>query len=88
MVCGHPTFASRSRPKIYPHPRSCLQLFPDAEIQLSRITAVVLGVMYILYLVFQLFTHADMFVSEQTENEHEEEEPALSVVAASGMSIW
>lgn len=78
---------AHSRPKTYLLLLSCLQIFPDAEIQLSRITAVVLGVMYILYLVFQLFTHADMFVSEQTSNEHEDEEPALSVGAASGMLL-
>jgi Ca2+/H+ antiporter len=46
-------------------------------------TAIVLGIIYILYLIFQLFTHSEMFVSENTGDEHEEpEEPALSAAAA------
>lgn len=66
-----------------------LQLYPEAEIKLSRITAIVLGIIYILYLVFQLVTHADMFVSEQTnEAMEEEEEPMLSSVAATGTRVW
>lgn len=56
-------------------------MFPDAEIHLSRMTAIVLGIIYILYLVFQLVTHSEMFVSESA-NEEEAEEPVLSAGAA------
>jgi Ca2+/H+ antiporter len=62
------------------------QMFPDAEIHLSRMTAIVLGIIYILYLVFQLVTHSEMFVSESADGDLEDaEEPALSAGAAGSM---
>lgn len=36
--------------------------------------------MYACYLVFQLYTHRDLFVSEESD-----EEPALSLVAATSL---
>lgn len=51
---------------------------------LSRGTAIILLLLYVLYLVFQLRTHSNLFDAETQNNgeEHEEEEPKLGPVAA------
>jgi len=48
-------------------------------VMLSRIIALVMGFVYIAFLVFQLRTHADLFVGEENE---EEEEADLAVSTA------
>lgn len=51
---------------------------------LSRGTSIVLLVLYVLYLVFQLRTHAKIFEAETGNDEYEdEEEPQLSAISAS-----
>ncbi|PHH71394.1 hypothetical protein CDD82_6535 [Ophiocordyceps australis] len=50
---------------------------------LSRGTAVILFLLYLLYLVFQLRTHSNLFDTEgQVEDESEAEEPRISAVSA------
>lgn len=52
---------------------------PDSELLISRGCAIVLAVLYICYLVFQLYTHKDQFGTEANEEEPaEEEQPMLS----------
>jgi Ca2+:H+ antiporter len=54
---------------------------------LSRGTAIVLLCLYVLYLVFQLRTHAKLFDAENAEDDTVEEEPQLSVVAAGAVLV-
>lgn len=55
---------------------------------LSRGTAIIMLGLYILYLFFQLRTHAKLFEAENApENEEEEEEPELSPWAAAGVLV-
>jgi Ca2+:H+ antiporter len=58
---------------------------------LSRGTAIVLLVLYVLYLVFQLRTHATLFEEENAAREEEEvdepEEPQLGPWAAGGVLV-
>jgi len=60
---------------------SCYSYIPGttelAVVELSRICAVVLAFVYIMFLVFQLRTHAELFVGE--EEEEEEADMAASV---------
>jgi Ca2+:H+ antiporter len=49
---------------------------------LSRGTAIILLVLYILYLVFQLRTHANLFDAENQLEDGEEEEPSMGPLAA------
>ncbi|OLQ08117.1 Ca(2+)/H(+) antiporter [Symbiodinium microadriaticum] len=52
---------------------------PDSELLISRGCAIVLAVLYVCYLVFQLYTHKDQFGTEANEEEPaEEEQPMLS----------
>lgn len=53
-------------------------------LQLSRGTAVVLLVLYVLYLFFQLKTHAHLFLSAE---ETEQEEKQLSVLEAAAVLV-
>ncbi|CAE7354801.1 CAX1 [Symbiodinium natans] len=55
---------------------------PDSELLISRGCAVVLAVLYICYLVFQLFTHKEQFATEADGEESEEAQPTLSKGAA------
>jgi len=59
---------------------------------LSRGTAIILLIIYILYLVFQLRTHADLFDEEQNGNSDEngdqkQEEPAILTPVAAGIAL-
>lgn len=45
-------------------------------LMVSRISSGVIGIVYMLFLVFQLYTHADLFGGE------EDEEPAMSVISS------
>jgi len=49
---------------------------------LSRGTSIVMLILYVLYLVFQLKTHARLFDAEAQEGDEDEEEPLLGPVAA------
>lgn len=51
---------------------------------LSRGTAIILLLLYVLYLVFQLRTHSNLFDAENQDNDapHEPEEPILGPLAA------
>ncbi|KPM35536.1 Vacuolar calcium ion transporter [Neonectria ditissima] len=50
---------------------------------LSRGTAIMLLLLYVLYLVFQLRTHSNLFDAEnQSGEEHEPEEPSMGPIAA------
>ncbi|KNC78022.1 hypothetical protein SARC_09533 [Sphaeroforma arctica JP610] len=60
-------------------------LYPDDEIMLSRVVAIILGFVYIMYLVFQLKTHSDFFESE--EDEEDDVVPILSPAGATVMLI-
>lgn len=50
---------------------------PDDVLIVSRISSGVIGMVYVLFLIFQLYTHADVFMGEE-----EEEEPPMSPVAS------
>lgn len=56
----------------------------DSILVLSRGTAIILLLLYVLYLVFQLRTHSNLFEPESQNNaeDHEEEEPSLGPIAA------
>ncbi|KAH6894430.1 Sodium/calcium exchanger protein-domain-containing protein [Thelonectria olida] len=56
---------------------------------LSRGTAIILLLLYVLYLVFQLRTHSNLFDAENQDSEESEEpeEPALGPVAAGGVLV-
>ncbi|KUJ21740.1 Calcium/proton exchanger [Mollisia scopiformis] len=58
---------------------------------LSHGTAIILLILYVLYLVFQLRTHSTLFDAETApegeEEEQEEEEPQLSPWAAAGVLV-
>merc|ERR1711900_103033 len=55
---------------------------------LSHGTAIILLILYVMYLFFQIRTHAILFDSEQPEGEDgEEEEPQLSPWAAGGVLL-
>jgi len=57
---------------------------------LSRGTAIILLILYVMYLVFQLRTHTGLFDAEQQaaeEGEEEGEEPAMGPWAATGVLI-
>lgn len=50
---------------------------------LSRGTAIILLLLYVLYLVFQLRTHSNLFDAEgQTAGEEEAEEPSIGAISA------
>jgi Ca2+:H+ antiporter len=61
----------------------------DASIlQLSRGTAIILLILYVLYLVFQLRTHSNLFdPEEQPADDVEPEEPSLGPVAAGAVLV-
>ncbi|KAF4635850.1 hypothetical protein G7Y89_g2243 [Cudoniella acicularis] len=60
----------------------------DANILiLSHGTAIILLVLYVLYLVFQLRTHARLFDAENPEDDDEAEEPKMSPWAAAGVLV-
>jgi Ca2+:H+ antiporter len=57
---------------------------------LSRGTAIILLLLYVLYLVFQLRTHSNLFDAENQDNDdepHEPEEPAIGPIAAAGVLV-
>lgn len=57
---------------------------------LSHGTAIILLILYVLYLIFQLRTHATLFDAEHAaegEDEEAEEEPQLSPWAAAGVLV-
>lgn len=60
---------------------TCFSYIPDTteenDVALSRTISVVLAIVYVLFLVFQLRTHSDLFIGE--EEETEEAEMAMSV---------
>lgn len=57
----------------------------DSILVLSRGTAIILLLLYVLYLVFQLRTHSNLFEPESQTgpDDHEAEEPSLGPIAAS-----
>ena len=81
-----------------PNPANKLQLFSvlkssseDTEqniLTLSHGTAIILLILYVLYLIFQLRTHANLFDAEnQAEEQDEEEEPSMGPWPAAGVLI-
>ncbi|KAK5995004.1 Vacuolar calcium ion transporter [Cladobotryum mycophilum] len=56
---------------------------------LSRGTAIILLLLYVLYLVFQLRTHSNLFDTEEQplDDDEEAEEPTLGVYAAAGVLV-
>lgn len=55
---------------------------------LSRGTAIILLLLYVLYLVFQLRTHSNLFDAEnQASAEHEPEEPSLGALSAAAVLV-
>jgi len=56
---------------------------PASELLISRGCAVVLAVLYVCYLVFQLYTHKDQFGTEANEEEPAEEEQTMLSKGAS-----
>jgi Ca2+:H+ antiporter len=55
---------------------------------LSHGTAIILLILYVLYLIFQLRTHANLFDAEQAaEDDENQEEPQMSPWAATGVLI-
>jgi Ca2+:H+ antiporter len=60
----------------------------DANILiLSHGTAVILLILYVLYLVFQLRTHQNLFDAELQAEEESQEEPQMSPLAATGVLV-
>jgi Ca2+:H+ antiporter len=55
----------------------------DSILLLSRGTAIILLIIYVLYLVFQLKTHASIFEEEQHAESGDKKEPILRPVPAS-----
>ncbi|KAH7175577.1 Sodium/calcium exchanger protein-domain-containing protein [Dactylonectria macrodidyma] len=56
---------------------------------LSRGTAIILLLLYVLYLVFQLRTHSNLFDAENQDGgeEHEPEEPSMGPIAAGAVLV-
>ncbi|KAH8729561.1 calcium/proton exchanger [Ilyonectria robusta] len=55
---------------------------------LSRGTAIILLLLYVLYLIFQLRTHSNLFDAEnQDGEEHEPEEPMMGPIAAGAVLV-
>ena len=54
----------------------------ESVLILSRGTAIILLILYAMYLVFQLRTHSNLFDSENQESEDEEEEVGMGAIAA------
>lgn len=54
---------------------------------LSHGTAIIMLILYVLYLVFQLRTHASLFDAETQAEEDEDEEPHMSPWAAGGVLV-
>lgn len=55
---------------------------------LSRGTAIILLLLYVLYLIFQLRTHSNLFDAErQAAADEEEEEPHMGAIAAAGVLV-
>ncbi|KJZ70956.1 Vacuolar calcium ion transporter [Hirsutella minnesotensis 3608] len=55
---------------------------------LSRVTAIILLILYILYLGFQLRTHSNLFDAEgQNIAEHEDEQPKMGALSAAAVLI-
>lgn len=59
---------------------------------LSRGTAIILLLLYVLYLVFQLRTHSNLFDAENQESDephesHESEEPSMGPIAAASVLV-
>jgi len=52
----------------------------DQTVQLSRCCAIVMAIVYVLFLVFQLRTHSDLFTGEEEEEEEPELDLAPSIV--------
>lgn len=59
----------------------------DGILFLSRGTAIILLILYVMYLVFQLRTHANLFDAENQSEDDEEEEPVMGPYAAAGVLI-
>ena len=61
---------------------------PEDMLGFSRVIAVLLLVVYICYPYFQLVSHNDLFVAEgSSEEDGEDEEPALTVTAEPGVTM-
>lgn len=64
----------------------------DLILELSRGTSVVLLILYVMYLVFQLWTHADLFTPEAEEHPEghieESDESVITVVDASVLLLF
>merc|ERR1711988_1644427 len=55
---------------------------------LSRGTAIILLILYVMYLVFQLRTHSNLFDAEgQSAAEEEPEEPSMGPIASAGVLV-
>lgn len=54
---------------------------------LSHGTSIILLILYVMYLVFQLRTHASLFDAEQASEDEEGDEPQMSPWAAAGVLV-
>jgi len=54
---------------------------------LSHGTAIILLILYVLYLIFQLRTHSNLFDAEAQGDDEEAEEPSMSPWAATGVLV-
>jgi len=59
----------------------------SSVLTLSRGTSVILLILYVMYLYFQLRTHAHLFDAEAQAEDHEEEIPVMGPWAAAGVLI-
>lgn len=61
----------------------------ESILVLSRGTAIILLILYVMYLVFQLRTHSNLFDAETQlpAEEHEREEPCMGPIAAGAVLV-
>ena len=59
----------------------------SSVLTLSRGTSIILLILYVMYLVFQLRTHSELFDAETQAEDEEEETPVMGPWAAAGVLI-
>eukprot|EP00931_Biecheleriopsis_adriatica_P004008 TRINITY_DN105743_c0_g1_i1.p1 TRINITY_DN105743_c0_g1~~TRINITY_DN105743_c0_g1_i1.p1 ORF type:complete len:422 (-),score=69.98 TRINITY_DN105743_c0_g1_i1:34-1299(-) len=80
MVCLSLGAVALALPTVYHH----IEGITEGDVlDVSRISSAVIATVYILFLVFQLGTHAEMFVG----GEEEEEEASMSIVTSATMLL-